>query len=102
MAQTIRQRYILTFNPDGKRHPVQERFTAVTLLLGMVAVATVFFPNLHLVSSWAGLAGIVVGLWSQFISATTGERLLTVIGLGASGIGFFIGMAHGGLFGTGV
>lgn len=97
MAQSIRQRYILTFNPDGKRHPVEERFAAATLLLGALSVLTTFFPNLHLISSWAGLIGIPVGLYAQYISATTGERTVIIVGLGAAGLGLFLGVAHGGL-----
>ncbi len=102
MAQTIRQlrqRHVLTLNTDGKPHPLENSLTAATCLLGAIAAITSIFSNLHLISSWTGLAGILSGCYGQFISATTAERFLLVIGLGAAAVGFFIGMAHGGLFG---
>lgn len=72
---------------------------AVTVVLGALAFSTAFFHSLHLVSSWAGLIGILTGAYGQFISETTRERFLLILGLGASAVGFFLGMAHGGLFG---
>ncbi|WP_407551375.1 hypothetical protein QOM21_18115 [Streptomyces sp. Pv4-95] len=101
MAQAVRtQRNLLSLlNSDGKAHPVENTMIAVTLVLGAVAIFTTFSNSLHLVSSWAGLVGIATGAWGQFISSTTGERFLLIIGLGASAVGFFLGMAHGGLFG---
>jgi hypothetical protein len=43
--------------------------------------------------------GIITGGYGQYISETTRERFGLVIGLGAAGLGLFIGMAHGGPFG---
>ncbi|MFF5567765.1 hypothetical protein ACFY7Z_20035 [Streptomyces sp. NPDC012623] len=100
MAQAMRPNSATSlFATDGKRHPLQDTLVAVTLTLGVLAFVSAFFHDLHLLSSWAGLVGILTGAYSQFISVTTRERFLTVIGLGASAVGFFIGMAHGGLFG---
>ncbi|MFF5701668.1 hypothetical protein ACFY7H_04090 [Streptomyces sp. NPDC012794] len=90
---------ISLFSTDGKSHPVQDTLMVVTLVLGAVAFVTAFFHDLHLLTSWAGLIGIGTGLYGQFISATTRERFVLIIGLGASAIGFMLGMAHGGLFG---
>ncbi|MET9426242.1 MULTISPECIES: hypothetical protein [unclassified Streptomyces] len=84
---------------DGKPHPVQDTLMVVTLVLGALAFITAQFHGLHLVSSWAGLVGILTGAYGQYISETTRERTLLIIGLGASAVGFFLGMAHGGLFG---
>ncbi|UUN27984.1 hypothetical protein [Streptomyces sp. FIT100] len=84
---------------DGKPHPLQDTLMAVTLFLGAVAFVSAQFHGLHLLSSWSGLIGILTGGYGQFISATTRERFLLIVGLGASAIGFFLGMAHGGLFG---
>ncbi|MEV7674305.1 hypothetical protein [Streptomyces sp. NPDC088752] len=89
------------FATDGKPHPLQDALVGVTLVLGALAFISAQFHSLHLLSSWAGLVGILTGGYGQFISATTRERFLLVIGLGASAIGFYLGMAHGGLF-TGV
>src|SRR4051812_15698181 len=105
MAQPVRQHHgplaalSSVLNSDGKAHPVQNSFVAATLVLGAVAFITSHFDNLHLISSWAGLIGVLSGAWGQMISATTAERFLLIIGLGASAVGFFLGMAHGGLFG---
>ncbi|MFC9289209.1 hypothetical protein [Streptomyces sp. NPDC057052] len=84
---------------DGRPHPLQDTFMAVTLVLGTVAFVTAMFHSLHLLSSWAGLVGIFTGAYGQWISETTRERFGLILGLGASGVGFFLGMAHGGLFG---
>ncbi|MGW3559365.1 hypothetical protein ACWDNT_18650 [Streptomyces sp. NPDC000963] len=89
------------FATDGKPHPLQDALVGVTLVLGALAFISAQFHSLHLLSSWAGLVGILTGGYGQFISATTRERFLLIIGLGASAIGFYLGMAHGGLF-TGV
>ncbi|MFD9302726.1 hypothetical protein ACFWCB_08560 [Streptomyces sp. NPDC060048] len=100
MAQAMRrQSSISLFATDGKPHPLQDTLMAVTLILGTVAFVTAFFDHLHLLSSWTGLIGILTGAYGQFISATTRERFALIIGLGASAFGFFLGMAHGGLFG---
>ncbi|MET7601115.1 hypothetical protein ABZU45_31120 [Streptomyces avermitilis] len=87
------------FATDGKAHPLQDTLLAVTLVLGVTAFVTAMFHGLHLVSSWAGLVGIATGAYGQFISVTTRERFGLILGLGASAVGFFLGMAHGGLFG---
>ncbi|MFB0616379.1 hypothetical protein [Streptomyces sp. AGS-58] len=87
------------FATDGKSHPLQDALMAATLVLGLLSFITSFFHGLHLLTSWAGLAGLLVGVYGQWISVTTRERFGLILGLGASGIGFLLGMAHGGLFG---
>ncbi|MET9501875.1 hypothetical protein ACFYO5_26685 [Streptomyces sp. NPDC006259] len=100
MAQALRPTTAGSlFATDGRPHPLQDTLMAVTLVLGLVAFVTAMFHSLHLLSSWAGLAGILTGAYGQWISETTRERFGLILGLGASGIGFFLGMAHGGLFG---
>ncbi|MEW2300103.1 hypothetical protein AB0958_08980 [Streptomyces sp. NPDC006655] len=100
MAQALRPNTAGSlFATDGKTHPLQDSLMAVTLALGLIAFITCFFHSLHLLSSWAGLIGIITGLYGQWVSITTRERFGLILGLGASGIGFFIGMANGGLFG---
>ncbi|MEV8088829.1 hypothetical protein [Streptomyces nigra] len=84
---------------DGKAHPFQDTLLVVTLVLGITSFVTAQFHNLHLLSSWTGLIGIATGAYGQWISETTRERFGLIVGLGASGVGFFLGMAHGGLFG---
>lgn len=103
MTETARQhrepRVIPLLDTDGRSHPVENAFAAATFLLGAVSVITAIWPGLHLISCWTGLIGLLTGARGQFISATTGERYVLVIGMGAAGVGFFLGMAHGGLFG---
>ncbi|MFJ3724599.1 hypothetical protein ACIPYQ_18785 [Streptomyces sp. NPDC090045] len=102
MAQAMRSPQtpqISLLSTDGKPHPLQDALMAVTLVLGAVAFVTAFFHNLHLISSWAGLIGILTGAYGQFVSVTTRERFALILGLGASAIGFYLGMFHGGLFG---
>ncbi|MFI6003690.1 hypothetical protein ACIA98_25315 [Streptomyces sp. NPDC051366] len=100
MAQAMRsQSSISLLATDGKPHPLQDTLMVATVVLGAVAFVTGFFDNLHLLSSWTGLVGILTGAYGQFISETTRERFALIIGLGASALGFYLGMAHGGLFG---
>ncbi|MFF2779602.1 hypothetical protein ACFVU3_32475 [Streptomyces sp. NPDC058052] len=87
------------FATDGKPHPLQDTLLAVTLVLGILSFVTAQFHSLHLLSSWSGLIGILTGAYGQFISVTTRERFFLIIGLGAAAVGFYLGMAHGGLFG---
>lgn len=87
------------FATDGKPHPLQDALMAVTLVLGVTSFITAMFHHLHLLSSWTGLVGILTGAYGQWISVTTRERFGLVLGLGAAAVGFFLGMAHGGLFG---
>ncbi|MET7763504.1 hypothetical protein [Streptomyces sp. NPDC005336] len=101
MAQAARSQHgLLSFlDTDGKSHPLENTVAVATLVIGAIAFITAHFTNLHLVSSWTGLIGMITGAWGQLRSATTGERFLLIIGLGASAVGFYLGMAHGGLFG---
>lgn len=99
MAQAVRHGPLAILNSDGRAHPVENTFAAATIVLGLVAVITSLWTGLHMVSAWTGLVGVLTGAWGQMISATTAERFVLIIGLGAAGLGFYLGMAHGGLFG---
>ncbi|MEV0638095.1 hypothetical protein AB0I77_24760 [Streptomyces sp. NPDC050619] len=100
MAQAMRPNTVGgLFATDGKPHPLQDALLAVTLVLGITSFVTAMFHSLHLLSSWTGLLGIIVGAYGQWISETTRERFGLILGLGAAGVGFLLGMAHGGLFG---
>ncbi|HZU56079.1 MAG TPA: hypothetical protein VFA06_09460 [Actinocrinis sp.] len=104
MARTIspeqahRHHLAFTLNTDGVRHPLENTGSLLTAILGVVALVCAFFPSMHLVASWAGLAGMGTGLWAQMISATTAERFVNITGLVLSGIGLLFGLAHGGLY----
>ncbi|MDT0609715.1 hypothetical protein [Streptomyces lancefieldiae] len=84
---------------DGKPHPVQDTLLAVSLVLGVLALVTAGFGGLHILTSWAGLLGVLAGGYGQFISETTRQRFGLVLGLGASALGLYFGIYHGGLFG---
>lgn len=84
---------------DGKTHAIQDVLIGLTLVLGGIALVTGLFRDLHVLASWTGLVAIATGAWGQMISATTRERFLLILGLGAAGLGFFLGMARGGLLG---
>ena len=100
MAQALRPNTVGgLFATDGKRHPLQDTLLAVTLVLGITSFVSAMFHDLHLLSSWTGLVGILTGAYGQWVSVTTRERFGLILGLGAAGVGFFLGMAHGGLFG---
>ncbi len=84
---------------DGRAHPVPDALLAVTLVFGVLALATASFRGLHILTAWAGLIGVLTGGYGQYVSETTRERFGLVLGLGASAIGLFFGIYHGGLFG---
>ncbi|MDH6134595.1 putative membrane protein [Kitasatospora sp. MAA4] len=98
MAQSVRRFPALTLNTDGHAHPRENTLVGLTVVFGLMAFISAGFYNLNLLSSWSGLAGIVTGLWGQFISVTTAERFVVVIALAMSVIGFGMGLAHGGLW----
>ncbi|MFD5630681.1 MULTISPECIES: hypothetical protein [unclassified Streptomyces] len=100
MAQTLRPNAAGSLlATDHRPHPLQDTLVGLTLVLGATAFITAQFHSLHLLSSWTGLLGILTGAGGQFISETTRERFGLIVGLGAAGVGFLLGMAHGGLFG---
>lgn len=83
---------------DGRRHPVENALTVTTLVLGLLAFVTGFIVAAHAIASWAGVLGFVIGLYSQYISATTAERSLNVVGMVGAFVGAALGIFHGGFF----
>ncbi len=98
MALSMHRFPALTLNTDGHRHPRENTLVGVAAVLGVLSFTTSFFYNLHLLSSWAGLFGVVAALWGQFVSVTTAERFVLVISMGLAAVGFYLGIAHGGLW----
>lgn len=86
----------VTLNSDGRRHPVENTLTVFTLLAGLVAFATGWIVTEHLPATVLGVAALVVGLYSQLVSATREQRMLIVTGLVAAFVGVALGLAHGG------
>ncbi|WP_369200523.1 hypothetical protein [Streptomyces sp. PU-14G] len=97
MAQAVRWTHPLSYlNSDGRRHPKENSLATATLVLGVVSVVCAWWSGLHVLGTWVGIVGVLTGAWGQYISATTGERFVTIIGLGAAAVGFYINMMHGG------
>lgn len=90
------ERFRLTLNTDGRSHPVENVLAIVTLVCGVVAFVSTFWTSAHMIASWAGTLGFGMGLYSQYISATTPQRSLNIIGLVGSFVGAALGIAHGG------
>ncbi|WP_308250641.1 hypothetical protein [Nonomuraea rhizosphaerae] len=90
------RRFRLTLNSDGRPHPVENILSIVTLVCGLVSFAATFFVTAHAISAWLGTLGFGVGLYSQYISVTTPQRTLNIVGLVASFVGAGLGIAHGG------
>jgi FtsH-binding integral membrane protein len=86
----------VTLNSDGRRHPVENTLAFFTLLAGIVAGAVGFIVSQHVLATTLGAAALVVGLYSQLISATREQRMLIVTGLVAGFMGVALGLAHGG------
>jgi hypothetical protein len=86
----------LTLNTDGKPHRVENLLTVITLVLGLVAFVCGLIVNAHVVASWAGSIAFVGGLFSQYVSATTPERALNVVGIIGGFVGVALGIYHGG------
>jgi len=87
----------VTLNSDGRNHPLQNSLTVFTLVAGLVAFATGWIESQHMAATVLGLASLVVGLYSQLVSATREQRMLIVTGLVAAFVGVALGLAHGGL-----
>lgn len=86
----------LTFNTDGKPHTVQNVLAIGTLICGIVAITTGFIVAAHVVASWMGAIGFAGGLYAQYISSTTPQRSVIIIGVVGSFVGVALGIAHGG------
>ena len=95
----------LNINSDGQPHPVLNAVSFAVLMVGLLSFALGLFlrggpSSAHawaVVTSVAGLAAMLVGLFSQMMSATREERVIIVSGIIAGFIGLALGLAHGGL-----
>jgi hypothetical protein len=94
----------LNLNSDGRPHPLLNLAAFFTLIVGLVSFALGLFirtgpSGAHgwaVVAAITGLAGLLIGLFSQMMSATREERIIIVTGIIASFIGLALGLAHGG------
>ena len=90
------ERFRLTLNTDGRTHPRRERPAVSTLICGLVAFVADLLPRRSRGLVLVGTLGFGLGLYSQYISATTPQRSLNIIGIVASFVGVALGIAHGG------
>jgi uncharacterized membrane protein HdeD (DUF308 family) len=106
VVTTIRTRAAhFTLNSDGQRHPLLNAAAFFTLIAGLVSFALGLLLRtgpgsmhaLAVVTSVTGLAAMLVGLFSQMMSATREERVVIVTGIIAGFVGLALGLAHGGL-----
>jgi hypothetical protein len=101
-----RFRFHITLNSDGQSHKLVNVLTIFVLVVGLVSfVLGLVIRNGAGGVSWAaittsaGLVSMLVGLYTQMISATREQRALIVTGIIAGFVGFAIGLAHGGFGG---
>lgn len=86
----------VTLNTDGQRHPRENALAAVAVALAVVSLLCAFAPDLHFVGSAAGLVGVLVGVFDQYVSATRAERMVIVPAIVGSALGLALGVANGG------
>ena len=96
LAGTARARAGNVLSGDGDRHPVQLGLTAFTLLAGIIAFVAGLIVRQHLAATVLGLASLVVGLYTQMISASRPQRIFLMAGVVPAFVGVCLGLAHGG------
>lgn len=77
-------------------HRRQDSLAVITIAGGLVAFVLGFIPVAHFVAVCVGIVAFLVGLYSQLVSETTGERWVIVIGIGLAFVGTGLGLSHGG------
>jgi uncharacterized membrane protein HdeD (DUF308 family) len=96
-----------SLNSDGRRHTLLNVASVLILLVGLASFALGLFiradPSsgsaIAVVTAVLGLVALLVGLFTQMLSATREERILIVAGIIAGFVGLALGLAHGGLSG---
>jgi hypothetical protein len=95
-ASTGSRQPIFSLNEDGQRHPVENTLTVVTFVAGILAFAVGWFVRLHLPALVLGVAAMVIGMYTQLVSATRAQRIVVVTGMVAAFVGGALAIAHGG------
>jgi len=93
-----------SLNSDGQRHPLLNVASVLILLVGLASFALGLYIRTDPSSGFAmaavtaglGLTALLVGLFTQMLSATREERILIVAGIIAGFVGLALGLAHGG------
>jgi hypothetical protein len=94
----------LTLNSDGRSHRVLNIASVFTLICGLLSFALGLFlrtgpsgaAGWAVVAAATGLVALLLGLFTQMMSATREERVVIVIGIIAGFVGLCLGLAHGG------
>jgi hypothetical protein len=94
----------VNLNSDGRPHPLLNAASFFTLIIGLLSFALGLFlrtgpSSVHawaIVAAATGLAGMLVGLFAQMMSATREERIIIVTGIIAAFVGLALGLSHGG------
>ena len=95
----------LNLNSDGRSHPLLNVASFSVLIVGLLSFSLGLFlrtgpSSAHVwavVAAVTGLAGLLIGLFLQMMSATLEERVIIVTGIIAAFVGLALGLAHGGL-----
>jgi hypothetical protein len=95
----------LNLNSDGRPHPLLNAASFSILIVGLFSFAIGLFLRTGpsgehgwaILAAVTGLAGLLVGLFLQMMSATREERIIIVTGIIAAFVGLALGLAHGGL-----
>ncbi len=99
---------LVSLNSDGRPHPLLNALTIFTLVVGLASfVLGLVIRNVPGASGlgWAiataatGLSAMLIGLFTQMVSATREQRILIVTGIIAGFVGLALGLAHGGFSG---
>jgi uncharacterized membrane protein len=101
-------RFHFRLNSDGQSHKLVNVLTIFVLTVGLVSfVLGIVIRNVGgtggvgwaAVTTSTGLVSLLLGLYTQMISATREQRVLIVTGIIAGFVGLAIGLAHGGFGG---
>ncbi|GAA0422712.1 hypothetical protein GCM10010160_58080 [Acrocarpospora corrugata] len=85
-----------TLNTDGRPHTRENVLAVGSFLLGIVALILGFIVGAHIVATAFGIIGFAGGFFAQYVSVTTPQRSLIIMGIVASFVGALLGIAHGG------
>ncbi|MQY05338.1 hypothetical protein [Actinomadura macrotermitis] len=80
----------------AERGTVERSLAPAAIVIGLVALVLGFIPATHFLGALAGVIGLPLALYSQMVSASTGERWLNVIGMVGSFVGAAFALRHGG------
>jgi hypothetical protein len=86
-------------NSDGQRHPRENALAISALLLGVVSFALAIpagdvVAGVHWLGVALGAAGVLVAIYAQYVSATTGERWTIIPGWVCAALGFALNIFY--------